>query len=244
MLQLEAAMTSGRHPAEEVLAFLKGSTFLGLLSDTALQTLVRAGRARKFAQDEVISRRGDQGDSVLVILSGALKIKNTTPDGRDVGLNFLGVGDVAGEIAVLDGRERTADIVALGETEVFVIQRRDVLPTLLSHPQAMLAIVEVLCDKLRTATAMIEDNTHDMLGRVARGLLRLAQQHGRRRKDRTRINLKLSQSEFGTYVGLSRANVSRQLSELKSRGAIEIDSAYIVILDEKLLVEAADAGRG
>lgn len=106
----------------------------------------------------------------------------------------------------------------------------------------MLAIVEVLCDKLRTATAIIEDSTHDMLGRVARGLMRLAQQHGRRRKDRTRINPKLSHAELGSYVGLSRANVSRQLTELKARGAIEIDAAYIVIVDERVLIEATSAG--
>jgi CRP/FNR family transcriptional regulator, cyclic AMP receptor protein len=236
-------MSQGRHPREDVLKFLKGSTFLGLLSDQALQALVRGGRAKKYAAGEVISRRGDEGDYVLVVLSGSLKIKNTTHDGRDVGLNFLGIGDVAGEIAVLDGGERTADIIALEETEVFVIHRRDVLPTLIGHPQAMLAMVEVLCDKLRTATAMIEDSTHNMTGRVARGLMRLAQQHGRRRKDRTRINLKLSQAELGIYLGLSRANVSRQLTELKTAGAIEIDAAYIVILDEKLLVEAAGAQR-
>jgi CRP-like cAMP-binding protein len=225
-----------------MLAFLKGSTFLGLLSDAALQALVRSGRLKKYAPGDIICRRGDQGDSVLVVCSGSLKIKNTTHDGRDVGLNFLGVGDVAGEIAVLDGGERTADIIALEETEVFVIQRRDVLPVLTSHPQAMLAIVEVLCEKLRTATAIIEDSTHDMLGRVARGLMRLAQQHGRRRKDRTRINMKLSQAELGSYVGLSRANVSRQLTELKARGAIAIDDAYIVILDEKALIAATSTG--
>ena len=234
-------MRPDRHSPEEMLAFLKGGTFLGLLSDSALQALVRNGRVKKFALGDVICRRGDQGDSVLVVLSGTLKIRNTTLDGRDIGLNFLGVGDVAGEIAVLDGRERTADIVAHDETEVLVIHRRDVLPALTSHPQAILAIVEVLCDKLRAATAIIEDSTHDMLARVARGLMRLAEQHGRRRKDRTRINLKLSQAELGSYVGLSRANVSRQLTELKSRGAIEIEAAYIVILDEGALIEASSA---
>jgi CRP/FNR family transcriptional regulator, cyclic AMP receptor protein len=235
-------MRPDRHSPEEVLAFLKDSTFLGLLSDPALQALVPKGRVKKYAPGDVICRRGDQGDSVLVVLSGTLKIRNTTLDGRDVGLNFLGVGDVAGEIAVLDGGERTADIVALDETEVLAIHRRDVLPTLISNPEAMLAIVEVLCDKLRTATAIIEDSTHDMLGRVARGLMRLAQQHGRRRKDRTRINLKLSQAELGSYVGLSRANVSRQLTELKARGAIEMDAAYIVIVDERALIEAISTG--
>lgn len=233
-----------RHPSEEVLAFLKRSTFLGALSDTALQGLVRGGRARRYAQDEVISRRGDAGDSVLVILSGSLKIQNTTSAGRDVGLNFLGTGDVAGEIAVLDGGERTADIIALEDSEVFAIQRRDILPVLASNPQALLAIVEVLCEKLRTATAIIEDSTQEMLGRVARGLMRLAQQHGRRRKDRTRINLKLSQKELGNYLGLSRANVSRQLAALKTRGAIEMEASYIVILDERLLADAADEEPG
>jgi CRP-like cAMP-binding protein len=236
-------MSPGPHPSDEILAFLKGSTFLGLLSDSALTTLIRSGRARQYPAGAVICRRGDIGDSVLVVLSGSLKIRNTTQDGRDIGLNFLGVGDVAGEIAVLDGGERTADIVALEEAEVFVIQRREILPILTTHPQAMLAIVEVLCDKLRNATSIIEDSTHEMLGRVARGLMRLARQHGRRRKDRTRINLKLSQTELGSYLGLSRANVSRQLTELKASGAIEIDGAYIVIIDEALLTKAADAER-
>ena len=236
-------MSPGLHTSDEVLAFLKGSTFLGLLSDAALATLIRSGRARQYAPGEVICRRGDSGDSVLVVLAGSLKIKNTTHDGRDVGLNFLGVGDVAGEIAVLDGGERTADIIALEATEVFVIHRRDILPVLTSHPQAMLAIVEVLCDKLRNATSIIEDSTHEMTGRVARGLMRLARQHGRRRKDRTRINLKLSQAELGSYLGLSRANVSRQLTELKAGGAIEIDGAHIVIVDEGALTKAAEAER-
>ena len=236
-------MSPGPHPSDEILAFLKGSTFLGLLSDSALTTLIRSGRTRQYSAGAIICRRGDIGDSVLVVLSGSLKIRNTTHDGRDVGLNFLGVGDVAGEIAVLDGGERTADIVALENAEVFVIQRREILPILTTHPQAMLAIVEVLCDKLRNATSIIEDSTHEMLGRVARGLMRLARQHGRRRKDRTRINLKLSQAELGSYLGLSRANVSRQLTELKASGAIEIDGAYIVIIDEALLTKAAGAER-
>lgn len=236
-------MSPGPHPSDEILAFLKGSTFLGLLSDSALTALIRSGRTRQYPAGAIICRRGDIGDSVLVVLSGSLKIRNTTHDGRDVGLNFLGVGDVAGEIAVLDGGERTADIVALENAEVFVIQRREILPILTTHPQAMLAIVEVLCDKLRNATSIIEDSTHEMLGRVARGLMRLARQHGRRRKDRTRINLKLSQAELGSYLGLSRANVSRQLTDLKASGAIEIDGAYIVIIDEALLTKAAGAER-
>ena len=54
--------------------------------------------------------------------------------------------------------------------------------------------------------------------------------------------MKLSQAELGSYVGLSRANVSRQLTELKSRGAIEIEADYIVILDETMLIEATGTG--
>lgn len=224
---------------EEVTSFLKASTFLGLLSDSSLNKLVRAGRSRVCAPDEVLCHRGDKGEAVYLVLSGSVKIRNRNSEGQEIGLNFLGVGDVVGEIAVLDGGERTADIVALEACEVFAIQRRDILPVLLDNPQALMAIVELLCEKLRTATAIVEDSTHDMLGRISRGILRLAQQHGRRRKDRTTISLKLSQSELGSYLGLSRANVSRQLGELKSRGAIEIEGGRIVITNEPLLAEAA-----
>src|SRR5205823_1312889 len=137
------------------------------------------------------------------------------------------------------GKERTADAVALEDCEVFAVYARDVLPTLTEHPAALLEIIQVLCDKLRSASAIIEDNTLEMRGRTARGLLRLAQQHGHRCKEGIRLHLTLSQRELGAYLGLSRENVSRQLGRLKDTNVIKIDEAHIIISDENGLSEIA-----
>ena len=177
----------------------------------------------------------------MVILSGGVKVGNTTPDGREIGLNFLSTGDVVGEIAVLDGRERTATVTAIDETEVFVIQRRILLDVVARHSETMLELIQMLCEKLRNATAIIEDHAHEMQGRLARGLLRLAQQHGAKQRGHIRINLRLSQTELGNYVGLSRPNVSRQLTQLKSLGLIDVEDNVITILDEPGLARLVEA---
>lgn len=227
--------------AERVRLFLKNETFLGSLSDSALDTLIRRGRVRKYAAGDYLCRRHDRADTVMIIITGWIKITNSNADGREVVLNFLGAGDTNGEMAALTGKLRTADAIALTETEVFLIYARDLLPILTAHPQTLIELVEMLCEKLRAASAIIEDSSLDMRRRIARGLLRLAWQHGRTSKEGIRVNLRASQSELGGYLGLSRENVSRQLCELRDANVIVNDGAKIVIINEAALCEIAEA---
>ena len=150
-------------------------------------------------------------------------------------MNFLGKGDVIGEIAILDGAPRTASAVAIDDTEALVLYRRDLLPVLLKIPDAMLELIEILCEKLRATSAIIEENSLPMAARAAAGLLRLADQHGRVVKGGTLIDLKLSQRELGSYLGLSRENVSRQLGLFRDIGLLHIEGLQILILDPDAL---------
>lgn len=227
--------------AERVRLFLKHETFLASLSDSALDRLIRRGRVRKYRAGEFLCRRHDREDTVMIIITGWIKITNSNADGKEVVLNFLGAGDTNGEMAVLNGQVRTADAIALTETEVFLVYARDLLPILTAHPQTLVGIAQMLCEKLRAASAIIEDNSLDMRHRIARGLLRLARQHGRTSKEGIRVNLKASQSELGGYLGLSRENVSRQLCELRDAHVIVNDGAEIIIINEAALCEIAEA---
>jgi CRP/FNR family transcriptional regulator, cyclic AMP receptor protein len=229
--------------AERVRPFLKDSTFLGGLPDDALDQLMRRGHIKKYAKGNVVFRRDEPGDSLMLVLAGRLKITNVNTDGKEVVLNFLGPGDLNGEIAVLDGRERTANAVAIEDTDAFVIYSRDLLPIITAHPQVMLEIAQILCEKLRAASAIIEDNTLEMRARVAKGLLRLAQQLGRTSKEGIRLDLGVSQTELGNYLSLSRANVSRQLGHLKDAKVLRFQGTQIVIIDEKGLSEIAEAAK-
>jgi CRP-like cAMP-binding protein len=226
--------------AERVRPFLKNSTFLGGLPDAALDQLMRRGHIKQYAKGEVVCRRDEPGDSLMLVLAGRLKITNVNSDGKEVVLNFLGPGDLNGEIAVLDGRERTANAIAIEDAEAFVIYSRDLLPIITAHPQVMLEIAQILCEKLRAASAIIEDNTLEMRARVAKGLLRLAQQLGRTSKEGIRLDLGVSQTELGNYLSLSRANVSRQLGRLKDAKVLRLQGTQIVIIDQEGLCEIAE----
>ncbi len=235
-------MGASQQSSDRVFQLLHRSSFLGGLPDPVISKLVSGGRERSYAKGEVIYWRGELGDTAFVVISGRVKVTNTTENGHEVGLNFLAAGDVVGEIALLDGRERTANVVALEDTSVFVIHRRDLMPILIAHPQAMQGIVEALCEKLRTATAIIEDSSREMGARLAKALLRLAEQHGTVQRDRIRIELHLSQSELGHYAGMSRANVSRELSRLKADGIISFEGSKLTILDQDGLSTVAVSG--
>jgi CRP/FNR family transcriptional regulator, cyclic AMP receptor protein len=237
----EADMGGHLPYSEDIRGFLKANTFLGRLPAPALDALMERGQLRQYAKRDIIYRRGEPGDSLMVVLRGRIKLSNVNLSGKEIVLHFLVPGNIYGEIAALDGRERVANAVALEESEIFLIYTRDLMPTLKAHPEAMFEIIRALCEKMRAGAALIEDSTLEMRTRLARGLQRLAQHHGRRGETGTCLQLSLSHTELGNYLGLSRANVSRQLSQLREANVITIEAAQIVILDEDGLAEIAGA---
>ena len=219
----------------------KSLSFLGALPEQALAQLLKRGRMVRFDAGETIYRRGDPGDSLMILVSGRIKISNTTVNAREIVLNFLKPGDVAGEIAALDGQPRTADASAIEATEAFQLQCRDLRSVLSAHPEAMFSIVEKLCAKLRATSAMAEEGLLSMPGRCAAGLVRLASQHGREGKDGILIDLPVPQRDLGNYLGMSRENTSRQLGALRDSGLIRIEGNRILILDLEGLQDVAEA---
>jgi CRP/FNR family transcriptional regulator, cyclic AMP receptor protein len=220
---------------------LSANAFLGRLPDTVLDAIAQRGQAKTYARGDLVFRRGDPGDRLMLIVAGGVKLTIISARAKEVVLHFAGAGEVFGEIAALDGRPRPASAIALEESEVFIIHSRDLLPALTTCPQAMLEIMRSLCERARNRVSLFEAQTLNMRVRLARGLLRLATQLGRRRKDGICLELAVSQEELGNYLGLARANVSRQLGDLKSLNIIKNDGGRIVIIDESRLAELAEA---
>jgi CRP/FNR family transcriptional regulator, cyclic AMP receptor protein len=216
---------------QRVRTFLANNSFLGRLPDGVLDALMHKGKIRRHTKGAIIFRRGEPGDSLLVLTCGQAKLTSISPTAREIVMHFVGAGDVFGETSALDGKERAVTAVALEDLEVFIIHSRDLLPTLTAHPGAMLAVVHALCETIRRGAAVIEDNTLEMRGRMARGLLRLARQHGRADGDGVSLALTISQEDLGKYLDLSRANVSRQLGHLKAAGVLKIDGTQMTIVD-------------
>jgi CRP/FNR family cyclic AMP-dependent transcriptional regulator len=230
-------MTTQSVRAREALETL---SFLGGLPDAMLDQLASRAHVKRYAKGETIFARNGAGESLMIVLAGRAKISNITNDAREIVLNFLGKGDVIGEIAILDGAPRTANVIAIEETETLILYRRDLLPALQKNPDAMLELIKVLCEKLRATSLIVEENALPMAARAAAGLLRLADQHGRMVKGGMLIDLKLSQRDLGGYLGLSRENVSRQLGLFREVGLLRIDGPQILILDSEALRRYAE----
>ena len=220
---------------------LKSKSVLGRLPDEAIDVLVGRARHVRFGKGEMLYRRGDEGDSLMVILAGRVKISNISDDAREVVLNFLGPGDLNGEIAVLDGKGRSADATALEPTEAALIHRRDLFAVLERYPAALLGIVSVLASKLRMASAMVEHGLLQMSAKAAHGLLRLAALNARESADGTHLDIKLSQKDLGSYLGLSRENTSRELGRLREAGLVRTEDGEIIITDRQGLEDWASA---
>ncbi len=221
---------------------LQAGTFLGALPESALEALIRLGHVKHYVKGQVIFERGDPGHYMVIILSGRIKISNVTADAHEVILNLLGPGDLNGEIALLDGRPRTATATALDETEAFLLFRRDLLPVLREHPESLLEIVAILCEKLRQTSSIVEDSQRSMQGRLASAILRLAQQHGRQTRDGILIDFELNQRDLGNYAGLSRENTSRQLGILAKAGIATLSAGKILIRHNERLLALAERG--
>ncbi len=208
-----------------------------------LRHLAQSATLASFPRNRTIFQKGDPGDSMMAVIRGRVKICTHSADGKELVLNIIGNGGLFGEIALLDGEPRTADAVALDETDLLVLSRAQFLPTMTARPDMALRLIAVLCKRLRLTSEHLEDALLlDVPSRVARALLRLAEAFGRPAGDAVRIDIKLSQQQIGTLVGISRESVNKQLVDWQRDGMISVESGLITLLDgEGLRAVAASA---
>jgi CRP/FNR family cyclic AMP-dependent transcriptional regulator len=222
---------------------LADSDVFGSLTDAELDRLIGYGHVIRHPKNRAILQKGDPGDSLMVVLAGRVKISNVSPEGKEAVLNFIEAGQSFGELALFDGKPRSADATAIEPTELFVLRRSDVLAFIERHPEVAFRAIGILCERVRHTSELLEESiTLTMPARLARGLLRLAKTYGRPAPDGLLIELKLSQRELGGYIGLARENINRQLMQWRQDGLLTVEEGRIVILNRKALQRIADSG--
>jgi len=216
---------------------LRGSALFARLSDEETDAVLAHARIVRYATGDVIVAKGDPGDSMMAVLQGRVSISTTSEDGRQVVLSALGVGDVFGEIALLDGKERTADVTALTDCEILIVPRRSLWSVLERRPDLCIDLMLVLCERLRHTTEQVEDLAFLHLeSRMAKALLRLLEESG---AGQTRAAIRISQRALGELVGGSRESVNKHLNAWKELGIVSIEKGGIVIRDAAALADYA-----
>ncbi len=217
-------------------ALLAQHFLLATLDANALDTLLAVASERSFTNGQVIFQKGDPGTSMMAVLSGRVRISAYSEDGREIILNMVDPGQLFGEIALLDGKDRSADATAMGKTELLILDRRDFLPFLEKNPKSAVKLIEVLCSRLRRTSEMVESIAFlDFAARLARLLVQMAEHYGKDTEAGLLIDIRISQADLGNLIASTRESVNRQLSAWTQDGVIAVEQGKITILDQETL---------
>jgi CRP-like cAMP-binding protein len=221
-------------------ALLKNNDLFATLSPQQIERLAACVISKSVPRATSICTKGEPGSSLFMICRGTVRIMSPSVDGHDAMFNLLGKGDIFGEIALLDGRTRTADVVAATDCELFVIERRDFLPLMREEPDIALRMIEILCAKLRQTTEQAESLMFlSLSGRLAKALLRLSEcsANGVRKAI-------VTQKDLGSMIGMSRESTNRQLRMWEAREWVRLERGGMLILSPEALERIAESDTG
>lgn len=208
-------------------------TFLESLTVVEREALLAAGHVQRWSAGEVLFREGDAATSAVVIFDGLVKIHKRGPDGDELILSLCGPGDLLGELVVVDGATRSADVVALGEVDATVVPVSDLRALLARYPRLALVLLEVVLRRLRLADQRrLEVASAESLPRVTSRLLELAERFGVAEPNGAlTVDMPISQDELASWAAASRESTARALRTLRELGLIETRRKRVVILD-------------
>jgi len=200
------------------------------LSDEDIASLAHLALRKRYPKDTVVFFENEEGDFFFTILEGRIKVTILGDDGREVILSVLGPGDFFGEMALLDNEPRSATAIAVEESELLSLHRNDFQTVLNDNRSITSALIRVLSARLRRANHQISTLALlDVYGRVARVIVDMAREEGRRLKDGRIAFRRATHQEIANRIGTTRETVTRMLKDLERQGLIHIDGKEVVV---------------
>jgi len=202
------------------------------LSDSDLNRIASKMVSRDYEKGQMILLEESTGETFFIMTSGTVKVTRLSDDGREVILALLGESDFFGEMSLLDGEGRSANIVANEDAEVMTLSRRDFLEYLETYPKIAIALLEELAVRIRKSDQQIESlSLSDSEQRIGITLIRLAEERGTiKRGDVTIQNLPYQQ-DIANMAGTSRETVSRTLKLLEDKKLVKRNGGDITIFN-------------
>ena len=212
--------------------FLKYVPIFSELDNDTLEKISRLGIRKSFKKDSVVLFEHETGSALFVIVEGKVKVSRVSDDGKEVILTILGDSDFFGEMAILDGLSRSANVTAMEDSELFIIQRSEFLELLQVHPEVSIALLQELTQRLRSADMKIKSlSLKDAEGKVATVILQLADDVGKIKQGTVEIEKLPFQHDLANMAGTSRETISRTLHTFAKKGLVELDGAKLRIMN-------------
>jgi CRP-like cAMP-binding protein len=200
------------------------------LSETSRNKITEKMVSRSYAKEKMILIEETAGETFFLISDGSVKITRMSDDGREVILAILGEGDFFGEMALLDGEGRSANVVALENAEVLTLQRSDFLEILERFPKIAIHLLKELTTRIRHSDQQIESlSLSGAEQRIALVLIRLAEEMGQIKEGTVTIENIPYQQDIANMAGTSRETVSRVYKMLEDKQYISRKGKILII---------------
>ena len=214
-------------------AFLRNVALFRGLSAEEIEAVAKSTTSRTFGRGSTIILAEQQGDAFFIIQKGRVKVSVSREGGREVILSLLGVGQVFGELSLLDGKPRSADVTATEATELIMLRRPDFLRLITEKPSIVIGLLTELASRLRKVDYKIAGLALlDVTNRVSKTLLQLANEGGEQEERGVLLKNRPTHQQLAQMSGTTRETVTRVLRQLEEQGYIECRGRNIVILSD------------
>ena len=202
------------------------------LNDEDMGLVMQMTVRRAYPKNTMIVIEEDRGDMLYIIESGSVKITRLDEEGHEVILAILGSAEFFGEMALLDGQGRSANVMALEDAVLFTLHRRDFLDVLERFPSISIQLLREMTSRLRKSDQQIKSlSLSDAEHRIGIALHRFAEDMGIFRMGQVIIKRLPYQQDIANMAGTSRETVSRMLKNLEKKGLVEREGRRLVIRD-------------
>jgi CRP/FNR family transcriptional regulator, cyclic AMP receptor protein len=231
-------------PRIDLAAVLGKTPLLANLSEPELHNLAARTVRKLFSEGELIFSEGEPCNGLHIIARGKVRIFKTSVNGREQVLAVNGPGETVAELPVFDGGPFPASTLAVEDTEIAFISRRDFHGFCIQHPEVALKVLSVVGSRLRRLVGIIEELSFTTIRqRLISVLVKLAQTDGKATSRGVEFFLPSTHQELANQLGTVRELISRNLMRLQAEGLLDVDARQIVVKDLKALSALLESGQ-
>ena len=215
-----------------IMDFLSTVSIFSEIDQDSLTEVSKITTERSYPKGSMIILEEEYGDKLFIVQSGTVKITRVNDEGKEVILALLGSSEIFGEMAILDGESRSANVLAQEACSLLVISSEDFINILKKNFKVSFALMSELAKKIRKSDLQIESlSLSDAEHRIGVSILNLAEDMGVIRNGKVTIQNLPFQQDIANMAGTSRETVSRVMKTFEDRNLILKEGHTVIIPD-------------
>lgn len=210
-------------------------------SAAALRDAQAVSFRKRVAADEIVLRQGDAATALYVVIVGRLRAVQTTADGQQVIVRYLGPGEVAGYTTLSERSHHPGAVIAVDDTHLLGWTEPAIKELMRKHSSIAMNAVALLGERYHEMQVRLRElSTEKVEQRIAHTIVRLSQQAGRRTARGIEIAIPLSRQDLAEMSGTTLHTVSRTLSAWEEQGIVTCGRRRVVVSDLRKLASVSE----